>query len=87
VTRVAPSFKRCGSFEPWSASPENVRARLAYGVDRYYPDCRAAAQGDAGEIDVLLDLLRDPYTERPGFESYAALPPEWASQLEVSCSS
>ncbi len=48
---------------------------------------RAAAQGDAGEIGVLLDLLRDPYTERPGFESYAALPPEWAGQLEVSCSS
>ncbi|NYT44863.1 YdiU family protein [Alcaligenaceae bacterium] len=48
---------------------------------------RAAAKGDAGEIDTLLDLLRDPYTERPGFEAYAAAPPEWASQLEVSCSS
>jgi uncharacterized protein YdiU (UPF0061 family) len=48
---------------------------------------RAASTGDAGEIDTLLGLLRDPYTEQRGRESYAALPPEWACQLEVSCSS
>jgi len=48
---------------------------------------RAAARGDAGEIDTLLALLRDPCTEKPGFEPYAALPPEWAGSLEVSCSS
>ncbi|TAL83181.1 MAG: YdiU family protein [Candidimonas sp.] len=48
---------------------------------------RAAKQGDAGKIDVLLGLLHDPFTEREGYESYAALPPDWACQLEVSCSS
>ena len=48
---------------------------------------QAAKQGDAGEIDTLLTLLRDPYTARDGCEAYAALPPEWACQLEVSCSS
>ncbi|HTK02818.1 MAG TPA: YdiU family protein [Bordetella sp.] len=48
---------------------------------------RAAAQGDASVIDELLRVLRDPYTERPGQEKYAALPPDWASDLEVSCSS
>ena len=48
---------------------------------------RAASRGDATEIDTLLELLRDPYTEKPGREAYAALPPEWACQLEVSCSS
>lgn len=47
----------------------------------------AAAQGDAGEIDILLSLLRDPFTERRGFERYAAQAPEWAERLEVSCSS
>lgn len=47
----------------------------------------AAKNGDAGEIDTLLSLLRDPYTERPGFEHYAQQAPEWAEQLEVSCSS
>jgi len=47
----------------------------------------AALQGDAGEIETLLQLLRDPYTERPEFEKYAAEAPEWAERLEVSCSS
>ncbi|HUH59023.1 MAG TPA: YdiU family protein [Candidimonas sp.] len=48
---------------------------------------QAAKKGDASEIDTLLDLLRDPYVERPGYGSYAAQPPDWASHLEVSCSS
>ena len=48
---------------------------------------RAAQQGDAGEIGTLLQLLRDPYTERSGYEAYAGLPPDWAGGIEVSCSS
>jgi len=48
---------------------------------------QAAQGGDAEEIDTLLTLLRDPMTERPGYDAYAAPAPEWASRLEVSCSS
>jgi uncharacterized protein YdiU (UPF0061 family) len=48
---------------------------------------QAAKKDDASEIDTLLMLLRDPYTERPGYEQYAAKAPDWACQLEVSCSS
>ena len=48
---------------------------------------QAATRGDASEIDTLLTLLADPYTEHPGFEAYAEPPPEWASRLQVSCSS
>jgi len=48
---------------------------------------RAAQQGDAAEIDTLLELLSTPCVERPGFERYAALPPDWAASLSVSCSS
>ncbi|WP_094847010.1 protein adenylyltransferase SelO [Bordetella genomosp. 9] len=48
---------------------------------------RAAAQGDASVIDELMQVLRDPYTERPEFARYAGLPPDWANDLEVSCSS
>jgi len=58
-----------------------LRNHLAEGA------IRAAREGDAGEIDTLLDLLRTPCVERPGFEPYAALPPDWASTLAVSCSS
>jgi uncharacterized protein YdiU (UPF0061 family) len=35
----------------------------------------------------LLELLRDPFTERPGIEKYAASPPNWGKHLVVSCSS
>jgi uncharacterized protein YdiU (UPF0061 family) len=47
----------------------------------------AAEQGDAREIERLLTLLRDPYTERPGYADYAAPPPDGAPELLVSCSS
>lgn len=47
----------------------------------------AAVEGDASEIEALLTVLRDPYTEQPGFERYAQPAPEWAQHLEVSCSS
>src|SRR5690606_17065906 len=47
----------------------------------------AAQQGDASEIDRLLSLLRDPYTERPGMQDYAMPPPADAQGIAVSCSS
>ncbi len=42
---------------------------------------------DFSEINRLLNLLDKPFDEQPGMESYAATPPEWARQIEVSCSS
>ena len=48
---------------------------------------RKAREGDFGEIATLQDLLHSPFDEHPDFESYAQLPPDWAGQLEISCSS
>ena len=48
---------------------------------------RQAKAGDFSEIDTLYNLLQSPFDEHPGFEAYAALPPDWAGQLEISCSS
>ncbi|MEO8331955.1 MAG: protein adenylyltransferase SelO [Gallionella sp.] len=48
---------------------------------------RAEKHRDFSEIDRLLNLLVKPFDEQPGMESYAATPPEWARQIEVSCSS
>jgi len=42
---------------------------------------------DFSEVQKLLAVLEHPYDEQPGNEHYAALPPDWASELEVSCSS
>jgi uncharacterized protein YdiU (UPF0061 family) len=48
---------------------------------------RQAKAGDFSEIDTLYNLLQSPFDEHPGFEAYADLPPDWAGQLEISCSS
>ena len=46
-----------------------------------------AEAGDFGEVRTLHALLRHPYDEQPGRERYAALPPDWARHIAVSCSS
>jgi uncharacterized protein YdiU (UPF0061 family) len=46
-----------------------------------------AQNGDFGEVRKLLAVLEHPFDEQPDNEAYAALPPDWASHLEVSCSS
>ena len=39
------------------------------------------------EIDTLFKLLRAPFEEHEGYESYDSETPEWAQNLELSCSS
>ncbi|WP_255758326.1 YdiU family protein [Massilia sp. erpn] len=46
-----------------------------------------AQNKDFTEVARLLAVLQRPYDEQPEYEQYAALPPDWASHLEVSCSS
>lgn len=48
---------------------------------------RQARAKDYGEVAAVLKCLRRPYDEQPEFARYAALPPDWANGLEVSCSS
>jgi len=48
---------------------------------------RAAQAGDYSEIARLQALLTRPFDEQPENEHYAALPPDWANDLSVSCSS
>ncbi len=48
---------------------------------------RAADHRDYSEIARLHTLLLRPFDEQPEFEAYAAEPPDWARQIEVSCSS
>ena len=48
---------------------------------------RQAQAGDFTAMDTLHNLLKSPFDEHPGFEAYADLPPDWAAQLEISCSS
>lgn len=57
-----------------------LRNHLAEGA------IRAAQGGDFSEIERLLKVLSRPFDE-PALPSDAALPPDWAQTLEVSCSS
>ena len=46
-----------------------------------------ARNGDFSEVQRLLKVLQQPFDEQPEHEADAGFPPDWASQLEVSCSS
>jgi uncharacterized protein YdiU (UPF0061 family) len=48
---------------------------------------KAAKLKDFSQVNVLLRLLESPFEEHPGFDEYAGFPPDWASGIEISCSS
>ncbi len=48
---------------------------------------RATDEHDFSEIVRLQRLLAHPFDEQPEQDAYAAEPPDWARQIEVSCSS
>ncbi len=45
----------------------------------------ASTAGDHAEVAALLNVMRNPYTEQPGMERFAAKRPEWA-RTRVGCS-
>ncbi|MDM0111058.1 YdiU family protein [Variovorax sp. J22R133] len=46
-----------------------------------------AEQKDFSGVASLLQLLESPFEEHPGHEEFAGFPPDWASTIEISCSS
>ncbi len=48
---------------------------------------RAAKTKDFSNLATLQKLLESPFDEHPGFEAFADFPPDWASGIEISCSS
>lgn len=48
---------------------------------------RQARDKDFSGVAKLLALLETPYDEHPGHEAEAGFPPDWASSIEISCSS
>jgi uncharacterized protein YdiU (UPF0061 family) len=48
---------------------------------------RLAQQGDFSMVRDLLRVLQNPYDEHPEHADWAALPPDWARHIEISCSS
>jgi uncharacterized protein YdiU (UPF0061 family) len=48
---------------------------------------RQAKLKDYSEVESLLAVLQAPFDEHPAHEAKAGFPPDWASQIEISCSS
>ena len=46
-----------------------------------------AQQKDFSGVETLLKLLETPFEEHAGHDAYAGFPPDWASKIEISCSS
>jgi uncharacterized protein YdiU (UPF0061 family) len=47
----------------------------------------SATAKDFSAVAQLLKVLESPFDEHPEFEHFADFPPDWASQIEISCSS
>jgi uncharacterized protein YdiU (UPF0061 family) len=48
---------------------------------------KSAQSGDFSMVRDLLRVLQTPYDEHPAHEDWANFPPDWASHIEISCSS
>ena len=48
---------------------------------------KAEKENDYSEVDRLIRLLQSPFDEHPDMEHYADAPPDWAENIQVSCSS
>jgi serine/tyrosine/threonine adenylyltransferase len=66
----------------WSTNPKYIlRNYMAQAV------IEQAQQGDYSGVNLLLEVLQNPYAEHPRAQQYAGLPPDWAETISVSCSS
>ncbi|MES2961942.1 MAG: YdiU family protein [Pseudomonadota bacterium] len=48
---------------------------------------KATYENDFSEVKKLQEIFAKPYDEQPENENYATLPPDWAKEISISCSS
>ena len=48
---------------------------------------RAAQAGDFAPVQQLQAVLQTPFDRHPTHAAWADFPPDWASSIEISCSS
>ena len=88
AVRYADRLKREGSVDAERCARMN-RVNPKFVLRNHLADAaiQAAQAGDFSETERLMTVLQRPFDEQSESESYAAFPPEWASSIEVSCSS
>jgi uncharacterized protein YdiU (UPF0061 family) len=81
--------ERLGSANRLSAGDAMLRTNPKYILRNHLGELaiRQAKQGNFAMVQDLLQVLRTPFDEHPTYEAWAGLAPEWASSIEISCSS
>jgi uncharacterized protein YdiU (UPF0061 family) len=81
--------ERLSTLHPDQAAATMLRTNPKYVLRNYLGELaiEAAKAKDFSVVAHLLALLERPFDEHPDFDSYAGLPPDWASRIEISCSS
>jgi uncharacterized protein YdiU (UPF0061 family) len=82
-------LERLGTANRTSAGDAMLRTNPKYILRNHLGELaiRKAKQGDFAMVQDLLQVLHAPFDEHPTYEAWAGLAPEWASSIEISCSS
>jgi len=80
---------RLGSADRRSVGQQMLRTNPKFILRNHLGEMaiQQAKNGDFGMVQALLNVLHAPCDEHPAFEGWAGLAPEWASSIEISCSS
>ncbi len=80
---------RLGSADRRSVGQQMLRTNPKFILRNHLGEMaiQQAKAGDFGMVQALLDVLHAPFDEHPAYEGWAGLAPEWASSIEISCSS
>ncbi len=80
---------RLAAQDPAATSQTMLRTNPKFVLRNHLAETaiRKAQSMDFSEVATLLALLEAPFDEHPGYDAYASFPPDWASSLEISCSS
>jgi uncharacterized protein YdiU (UPF0061 family) len=78
-----------GSSEPGTPSVRMLRTNPKYVLRNHLGELaiRAAKEKDFSVVQQLHAVLADPFAEHPAHEAWAGFAPDWASSIEISCSS
>ena len=80
---------RLGSTHRQAAGDAMLRTNPKYVLRNHLGELaiRQAKTGNFAMVQDLLQVLHAPFDEHPTYDAWAGLAPEWASSIEISCSS
>ena len=87
AARAAITMSLVAAMLPAAALAQNIATVNGKAVPKSRVDMLISQAGDDSEVQRLLAVLQHPFDEQTQHEADAGFPPDWAQQLEVSCSS